>query len=92
MGGHEEGQEVDRRVEAAATLARIEEKLDQLMRGFPGGDPDGHRRYHEAMIERANARTEFLRKLTFELAKWGLLGFAAWCGHELWVSFLRGPK
>jgi len=39
-------------------------------------DFDGHRRYHESMIEAAEAQTLFWRELKLEIAKkgvWGLL-------------------
>jgi len=39
-------------------------------------DFDGHRRYHESMIEAAEAQTQFWREMKLEIAKkgiWGLL-------------------
>lgn len=70
-------------------------KQEGALEGFPlkDGKPDlvGHRDYHETLIEQAKARTAFWRKLTFELAKWGLLGFLGWAVFQLWVAFLHGP-
>ncbi|WP_241135411.1 hypothetical protein [Achromobacter xylosoxidans] len=37
--------------------------------GFPGGDFDGHRRYHELVIEREEQRREFWRGLALHVAK-----------------------
>jgi hypothetical protein len=66
----------------------IEERLDELLdemhkitgafaRNNDGSvDFDGHRRYHESMIEAAEAQTQFWRELKLEVAKkgiWGLL-------------------
>lgn len=66
----------------------IEERLDELLdemhkitgafaRNNDGSvDFDGHRRYHESMIEAAEAQTQFWRELKLEIAKkgiWGLL-------------------
>ena len=66
----------------------IEERLDELldeMHKITGAfakksdgtvDFDGHRQYHEAMIEAAEAQTQFWRELKLEIAKkgiWGLL-------------------
>jgi hypothetical protein len=39
-------------------------------------DYDGHRKYHESMIEAAEAQTQFWRELRLDIAKkgvWGLL-------------------
>lgn len=64
----------------------IEHKLDlilvevkQLQNGFARNsdgsvDYDGHRRYHEEMIEAAKAQTEFWRELKLDIAKKGLWG------------------
>ncbi|MFY3148525.1 hypothetical protein ACOTF6_09615 [Achromobacter xylosoxidans] len=44
--------------------------------GFPGGDFDGHRRYHELVIEREEQRREFWRGLALHVAKtstWAML-------------------
>jgi len=66
----------------------IEERLDELLdemhkitgafaRNNDGSiDFDGHRRYHESMIEAAEAQTQFWREMKLEIAKkgiWGLL-------------------
>jgi hypothetical protein len=58
---------------------------------FPGDDPQSHRAYHEALIDQAKHRKEFWMKLTFELAKWGLIGFAGWAILQLWHGALKGP-
>lgn len=78
-------------------LHALRNTLDSYNAGFPRDDdgrPDtlGHRRYHESLIRRNEERTAFLRKMTFELTKWGLIGFAIWSLRELWIAFLKGPK
>lgn len=65
--------------------------LEVVKSAFPGDDPEGHRRYHEALIEEAVQRKEFWRKLIFELAKYGLLGFVGWALIQLWSGALKGP-
>lgn len=67
------------------------EKQADALHGFPNDDPDGHRRHHEAEIQAALDRGEFYRKLRFELAKWGLIGFAGWVVFQLWQGLLHGP-
>lgn len=66
------------------------------MAAFPlniEGEPDvqGHRSFHETLIARNQTRIDFWRKMTFELTKWGLLGFLGWMVYQLWMAFLRGP-
>lgn len=61
-------------------------------RSFPDGDPEGHRVHHELVIQREEARAKFWSTMQTELAKWGLLGFAAWAFYALWAAILAGPK
>jgi hypothetical protein len=58
---------------------------------FPEGDPGGHRRHHELVIQKEEERVEFWKKMRYELAKWGLIGFAGWAIGYLWMGFLQGP-
>jgi hypothetical protein len=58
---------------------------------FPAGDPDGHRRHHEAVIAKAEASAKFWQTMITELSKWGLIGFAGWAAFALWQAFLAGP-
>ena len=66
--------------------------LAQFKGAFPGGDPIGHCEWHEAEIARIRARKDFWQKMTFELAKWGLIGFLGWLFLQLWHGALQGPK
>lgn len=63
-----------------------------MIRAFPDGDPEGHRRHHEAVIRAAEARAEFWAKMRFELFRWGLLGFMGWALLTMWKSFIQGPQ
>jgi hypothetical protein len=62
-----------------------------LQRSFPEGDPEGHRKYHEASIARAEASAKFWQTLSLEIAKYGLIGFIGWAVYALWNAFLVGP-
>ena len=72
----------------AVTDAKVVELLrgvDDLRRAFPDGDWDGHRRYHEAVIRRMEARTQFYRDLSGHLIKggaWALIVFLAWASWQ----------
>lgn len=68
-----------RHVENTSSIESIESKLsvaiqriDDLHKAFPGGDWDSHRRYHQSLIDRAEAKTSFYRDLRSDLAKKGL--------------------
>lgn len=67
-------------------------RIAAIEAGFPDGDPDGHRRYHEAEIKRIEARAEFRSKLRLSVTQWGLVGFIGWVLVSLWNEFLKGPK
>lgn len=68
------------------------DRSDAILRAFPADDPAGHRAYHDELIAAEKARKKFWQKLFFELAKWGLLGFAGWLIVAGWSAFLKGPK
>lgn len=70
----------------------LAQEISRLMAdAFPEGDPKGHRKHHEAVIAKAEARAEFWKKLSFEISKGGLLGFLTWALYALWQYFLQGP-
>ena len=69
--------------EAVATL---------MIKSFPDGDADGHRKAHEAQMAAIEARAEFWRKLLFEVTKYGLVGVVGWLALKIWVAFLAGPE
>lgn len=73
------------------TMELAQEITKLMADAFPEGDPKGHRKLHEAAIEKAMARAEFWKKMTFEICKGGLLGFAVWALLSLWNTFLQGP-
>lgn len=64
----------------AVTDAKVVEAIrgiDELRKAFPDGDTAGHRSYHESLIKKNQASTEFYEKLKLELASkglWALIG------------------
>lgn len=83
-----------------ASLARHLDGLPQqhkelietmLHQAFPDGDPDGHRRHHEAVIKAEKERAEFWKSMREALARYGLIGFGGWACYALWQAFLKGP-
>lgn len=75
---------------AAVTNNKVDEairRIDDLHKAFPGGDWDGHRRYHETLIAKAEARSKFYQELRVELAKRGLWALAGTLVLALWAYF-----
>jgi hypothetical protein len=75
--------DLDQRHGENVTRAQINEKLlndligrvDGLYHAFPDEDPGGHRRYHDAMIQRAESRSRLYEKLLGELVTKGMWAF-----------------
>ena len=65
---------------------------DTLVCAFPGGDAEGHRRYHEETISAIEARSKFWKQMLFEVTKYGLFGVIGWLAYTVWVAFLHGPQ
>jgi hypothetical protein len=61
--------------------------IDELRKAFPDGDADGHRRYHESIIRKNEAREKFYEDLRAELAKKGLWALVAVLALALWQFF-----
>jgi hypothetical protein len=59
---------------------------------FPGGDPVGHRKHHEAVIKAAEAKAAFWQDMSRSLARWGLIGFSGWLIYVAWAAFVKGPQ
>ena len=77
----------------ATYFESVERAIDKVtQKAFPGGDAEGHCSSHKALIAKAEARTKFYNKLTFELTRGGLFAFAGWVLYALWKAFLLGPK
>lgn len=69
------------------------EEIAVLMRkAFPEGDPDGHRRSHEAAIRAAEERAEFWSAMRKEVGKWGLISVLGFLVVSAWHNFLQGPR
>lgn len=64
---------------------------DVLADAFPEGDPVGHRKHHEAVIQAAEDKAEFWKTMRTELGKYGLVAFTGWAIYYLWQAFLQGP-
>lgn len=59
---------------------------------FPEGDAAGHRKAHEAWIEKERQDKEFWVKLKQHVINWAVLAVVGWGGIGLWALLLQGPK
>ena len=72
--------------------SELAQEITRLMTAaFPDGDPDGHRRHHEAIIVAAEERAAFWKKMREEIGKWGILGVMGFIVIATWAKFVRGP-
>lgn len=91
-------EEVERR------LSKLEEKLmlhmdskfAQLHRlisdAFPGGDPHGHRAYHELQIKQADGWEKIKGEVLSKFLSSGLWVAAGWLAFSVWQAFKEGVK
>lgn len=73
------------------TMELAREISKMMADAFPEGDPKGHRKHHEAVIAKAEARAAFWKKMLEEISKYGLLGFFGWLVTLAWSGFVQGP-
>lgn len=64
---------------------RMQDDLASISKGFPDGDPDSHRRYHESIIAWRELRNELVRGALTNASKVGFLAALAWIGYAVWV-------
>jgi hypothetical protein len=68
-------------------LAANTRKTEQVLSAFPAGDTDGHRRYHEAVIEWRELRNKLVREALIKVTQGGALAGAGWVALAIWQSF-----
>lgn len=79
----------------ADQLKELTSKVDTIMTGFPAGDIEGHRRYHETMIELVAERRRLrlvIQEKTLTALVWALLVFlAVACGNYMRELLTKAP-
>jgi hypothetical protein len=65
----------------------IEQDGGMLQEAFPNADLDGHRRYHEALIEALEARNRLVREILVKAGSAGMLAGIGWLGYAAWAWF-----
>lgn len=61
--------------------------IEKVLSGFPAGDFDGHRRYHESVIEWRELRNKLVREALIKVAQGGALAGAGWVALAIWNAF-----
>jgi hypothetical protein len=61
--------------------------IDKLITGFPAGDTESHRRYHEAVIEWRELRNKLVREALIKVTQAGALAAFGWLALAIWQSF-----
>ena len=70
----------------------LAQAITKLMKeAFPEGDPDGHRRHHELVIQQAEEKAKFWAEMRVAGAKWAGLGILSFLVAAAWAQFLKGP-
>ena len=81
----------EHQVETNQRLGSLEKKLDSVVIAFPNGDFEGHRRYHETMIEilteRRRLRMAIQEKTISGLIWASLVGIGVAVAHEIHSIF-----
>jgi hypothetical protein len=67
--------------------AKQEAAIARLLAGFPADDVDGHRRYHESVIEWRELRNKLVREALQKVVGAGALAAAGWVLLAVWQAF-----
>ena len=74
------------KVELEVRIAAMEARQERLYAGFPDGDPDSHRRYHESIIEWRELRNQMVKSALIQAAKVGGIGAIGWVAYAVWQT------
>lgn len=80
--------DVERQIAVLITEQRkLQEDVAALRDGFPGGDPESHRRYHESIIEWRELRNRMVKEALIKAAQAGSIGALGWIAYAVWTAF-----
>lgn len=68
-------------------VTHLEATNKRLLSGFPADDVEGHRRYHESVIEWRELRNKMVREALAKVASAGALAAIGWLALAIWQSF-----
>ena len=65
----------------------VEKAVEKVyVSAFPDGDPTGHRKHHELVIQREEERIAFWHEMRMAAAKWAGLGILGFLGTAVWIA------
>jgi hypothetical protein len=73
-------------------VTALEASNARLMSGFPANDIDGHRRYHESVIEWRELRNKLVREALIKAVQASAVGAFGWVAIALWQSIKLSVK
>lgn len=73
-------------IELEKRIAAMQAKQDQLIKGFPDGDPESHRRYHESIIEWRELRNKVVREALLKASAVGGIAAFGWVAYAVWQA------
>lgn len=68
-------------------VTHLEATNKRLLSGFPADDVDGHRRYHESVIEWRELRNKMVKEALAKMVQAGALAAFGWLALAIWQSF-----
>ncbi len=69
-----------------STQQQLQADMAAMRQGFPDGDPDSHRRYHESIIEWRELRNRMVREALVKAAQAGAVGALGWVAYAVWMA------
>lgn len=60
--------------------------VERVLSGFPHADVEGHRRYHESVIEWRELRNKVVREAMMKVAQAGSLAACGWLALAIWKA------
>lgn len=89
----------DNQLEMRADMEQLTKKVgtlqaanERLLSGFPADDVDGHRRYHESVIEWRELRNKMVREALLKVSQAGALAAFGWLALAIWEAFRATVK
>lgn len=71
-------------VEMLEQMALMKATQEKITSAFPAADVDGHRRYHESVIEWRELRNRLVREALTKMVAAGTLAAAGWLVVAIW--------
>lgn len=65
---------------------KLQTEVSGIAKGFPDGDPDSHRRYHESVMEWSELRNKMIREALVKAAQVGGVGAIGWILYALYMA------